>query len=136
MVERAVYRAKGPKISRIRFNPFVSPWAAGLTSPRSSGSRIGGLPPGPGGTVVFQEDGRAQGRDAGLAPETVSSLPGLPLADLAEKPLKEALLALEQYRMASALDKARYNQKKAAALLGLTYDQFRGLKKKHRTLKS
>jgi psp operon transcriptional activator len=30
-----------------------------------------------------------------------------------------------------ALEKARYNQRKAAAYLGLTYDQFRGLYRKY-----
>ncbi|MCW8799698.1 MAG: hypothetical protein OQK71_02105 [Desulfobacter sp.] len=41
------------------------------------------------------------------------------------------MLALERFRLSQALTAARFNQKQAAANLGLSYDQFRGLKKKH-----
>jgi psp operon transcriptional activator len=34
----------------------------------------------------------------------------------------------------TALDEARFNQKKAAELLGLTYHQFRGLLRKYKLL--
>jgi len=48
-----------------------------------------------------------------------------------EKPFKDAVRELELTMLTNALKKAQYNQKKAAALLGLTYDQFRGLKRKY-----
>jgi hypothetical protein len=53
------------------------------------------------------------------------------MADLFEKPLKESIRVLEYHRLCAALFACQYNQKKAAALLGVSYDQFRGLKKKH-----
>lgn len=65
--------------------------------------------------------------DAGASapPSTVQPpVPGPPF-------LKEAILNLERQMLQDALGAARYNQKKAAAVLGLTYDQFRGLKRKH-----
>lgn len=40
---------------------------------------------------------------------------------------KEALERFQRHMLLEALEKARFNQKKAARLLGLTYDQFRGL---------
>jgi psp operon transcriptional activator len=51
--------------------------------------------------------------------------------DLLAAPLKEAVRQLEQAMLEEALTRAKFNQRKAAALLGLTYDQFRGL---HRRL--
>ncbi len=48
-----------------------------------------------------------------------------------EKPFKEALEEFHVSMLSNALEKNFYNQKKAANFLGLTYDQFRGLKKKY-----
>jgi psp operon transcriptional activator len=42
-------------------------------------------------------------------------------------PLKEALRELKDRMTRTALARARHNQRRAAALLGLSYDQFRGL---------
>ncbi len=47
-------------------------------------------------------------------------------ADLLHTPLKEAVRRLEQTMLEAALARAKFNQRKAAALLGLSYDQFRG----------
>ena len=55
-----------------------------------------------------------------------------PWGDLLEMPLREAVRALEVRRLQAALDRARFRQKQAARLLGLTYHQFRGLYRKHR----
>ena len=46
---------------------------------------------------------------------------------LLEKPLKEAIKELKIQLMKKALREAKYNQKRAAKILGLTYHQFRGL---------
>ncbi len=46
---------------------------------------------------------------------------------------KNLVSAYEQQLLKQALAAARYNQKRSAALLGLTYDQFRGLLRKYRT---
>ncbi len=59
--------------------------------------------------------------------------------DTAEKEIdispgfKNLVSAYEQQLLKQALAAARYNQKRSAALLGLTYDQFRGLLRKYRT---
>jgi psp operon transcriptional activator len=53
---------------------------------------------------------------------------------LAGLPLKEALRELKLSMLAAALERSRYNQRKAAALLGLTYDQFRGLYRQYKAL--
>ncbi len=45
---------------------------------------------------------------------------------------KELVGAYEQDLLRQALEDGRYNQKKSAELLGLTYDQFRGLLRKYR----
>ena len=45
--------------------------------------------------------------------------------------LLEAVAELEKRLLLEALEKARHNQRKAAELLGLTYDQFRGLYRKY-----
>jgi psp operon transcriptional activator len=51
--------------------------------------------------------------------------------DLASLHLKEAVKNLEIRMLKTSLEESRYNQKKAAEKLGLTYDQLRGLLKKH-----
>jgi psp operon transcriptional activator len=51
---------------------------------------------------------------------------------LLNRPLKEAVRELKVTMMAAALQKAKYNQKKAARILGLTYHQFRGLYRQYK----
>jgi psp operon transcriptional activator len=53
------------------------------------------------------------------------------LGALMKRPLKEAVWELKVRMLESALKKAKYNQKKAAQILGLTYHQFRGLYRQH-----
>lgn len=45
--------------------------------------------------------------------------------------LREEIARLEVMRVREALEECRYNRKKAAQKLGLTYDQFRGLFRRH-----
>ena len=44
----------------------------------------------------------------------------------------EALMELEIKLLKDALRKAKFNQRKASRVLGLTYHQFRGLYRKHK----
>jgi psp operon transcriptional activator len=46
--------------------------------------------------------------------------------------MMEALRELKDRMTRAALARARHNQRKAAALLGLSYDQFRGLYRSYR----
>lgn len=55
----------------------------------------------------------------------------LPPPDLG-RPFPDAVRAYECALLREALRRTRRNQRKAAQLLGLSYDQFRGLYKKHR----
>jgi psp operon transcriptional activator len=50
------------------------------------------------------------------------------------QPLKAAVWELKVKMLKAALEKAKYNQKKAARILGLTYHQFRGLYRKYQTV--
>jgi psp operon transcriptional activator len=52
------------------------------------------------------------------------------------QPLKAAVWELKVKMLEAALDKAKYNQKKAARILGLTYHQFRGLYRKYQSVKN
>jgi psp operon transcriptional activator len=54
------------------------------------------------------------------------------IGDLMNKPLRAAVHELEVLLLKKALKETRFNQRKAARILGLTYDQFRGLYRKFR----
>ena len=58
------------------------------------------------------------------------------LSELLRAPLKEAVWQLKVSMMRTALQKAKYNQKKAARILGLTYHQFRGLYRRYQATQS
>ena len=65
-------------------------------------------------------------------PEMVSVDPNVWLG----QPLKAAVWELKVNMLESALSKAKYNQKKAARILGLTYHQFRGLYRQYQATQS
>ena len=52
------------------------------------------------------------------------------MEDLWDLPLQEAVQELKIRLLKKALEETKYNQRKAAGILGLTYDQFRGLYRK------
>jgi psp operon transcriptional activator len=54
------------------------------------------------------------------------------LGDLSAKPFKKAVRIFEIKLIREALIGARYNQKKVARQLGLSYDQFRGVYRKYK----
>ncbi|MBX3177252.1 MAG: phage shock protein operon transcriptional activator [Candidatus Hydrogenedentes bacterium] len=105
VVERAVYQARGELIDRVVFDPFHSPFAP--------------LPVGEGSVLAGGE----------AAPVRAAEEAG-PAVDLA-RPFTEQVAALERRLIQAALEEARFNQRKAAELLGLTYHQFRGLYRKY-----
>jgi psp operon transcriptional activator PspF len=65
--------------------------------------------------------------DGALPPEAHGAAPSteLPFADDPRLPLPERVDAFEEWLCKDALERTRFKQKEAAALLGLTYDQFR-----------
>jgi psp operon transcriptional activator len=101
VIERAVYRADGGLIDGVELEPLRSPFAA--AHQQAPGARS------PAGGTASDKDLQAVGAVG----------------------LKAAVAQLERRMISQALRKTRYHQKKAATLLGLTYDQFRGLRRKH-----
>jgi psp operon transcriptional activator len=64
----------------------------------------------------------SSGTDAGFSNESNHLL----------KPMKEAVWDLKVQMLEKALAKSKFNQKKAAKLLGMTYHQFRGLYRQYK----
>ncbi|HUR40094.1 MAG TPA: phage shock protein operon transcriptional activator [Verrucomicrobiae bacterium] len=111
-VERAVYRADSPKrpIERVEFDPFNSPY-------RPQNSAVPG--------------------ERAVAAASMPSASSAPAAEAGPKlPLdfSQAAGQFEVKLIRAALDQARFNQRKAAQLLNLTYHQFRGLLRKYKLL--
>lgn len=98
VVERAVYRATGPVIGDLVFDPF---------------GQEQGIPP-PAGNAGAREPSRPP------APEGGES-------DLFSRPLPEAVRELKKRMLLRALERCRWNRRCAAGLLGLSYDRFRSL---------
>ena len=101
VVERAVYSADDDVIDQIVFDPFISPYA-----------------------TTFHEGVKKSGSAPAEAQTTLFDTFGV-------LPLKEAVKELERGMLLKALVESRYNQRKAAKMLGLSYDQLRGMIRKY-----
>jgi len=107
-VERSVYRSTDPQaeISTIHFDPFDSPYLV---------------------------------REAATTPESEPKNGTRPLSSFVRKPLpvdlKETVAQVEVELISRAMDRCKFNQRKAAEFLGLSYDQLRGYLRKHKLLK-
>ncbi len=106
VVERAVYRwgDESCPIDEIVFDPFASAWD------------LRELP---------------QGAQEGAPVLPCASEPAPAEAASASASLREAVEAHERALLLAALERLRWNQRKAAASLGLTYDQLRHCIRKH-----
>lgn len=108
VVERAVYRwdRSEEPIEEIVFNPFHNPWDNG---PAAESAPLEPATPAP------------------LAPSRHMTAPAK------EQPydLRAAVTAFERELLVNALERHRWNQRKAATALGLTYDQLRHCIRKH-----
>ena len=104
VVERAVYRSESALISDIVFDPFRS-------------SAVSSVP--------LREEVRRQAE-----PKTDP----LGHEGLSSKPFAEAVRDVELQLLRNALHEAKYNQRRAAQVLGLTYHQFRALYRKYRSV--
>jgi psp operon transcriptional activator len=105
-VERSVYRAvdlEAP-LERIVFDPFTPPYA----EPQESGP-LQGAPEGP----------------SAVTPSSAARSPAWPID------YKTVVAEFEQALLRTALEHARHNQRATAELLGLSYDQLRGLVRKY-----
>ena len=105
VIERAVHRLGSDTIDQVEFDPFDSPWRLSL-SPRANQD------------IEEREDSAPQKPERGL--------------HLWTDPLPDAVRSLEIKRLTTALKEARYNQRRAAEVLGLSYHQFRSLYRKYK----
>jgi psp operon transcriptional activator len=104
VVERAVYRNTDGPVDDIEMDPFAA-FEPGSGTVRLTSSDAESTPSRTASPMVVD------------VPETLS--------------LDEAVGAVEIQMLRRALQQTRYNQKKAAAALGLTYDRLRRLMSKH-----
>jgi psp operon transcriptional activator len=114
VIERSVYRCTGAEIEEIQFDPFEAAASLGTGSGRAKHS-----PQKP--SVIVQETGV----------ETSPTRATLPISELTSLPLTEAVRSLELWRIQRALEECRFNRRKAAQRLGLTYEQLRNCIRKH-----
>ncbi|MCP4671693.1 MAG: phage shock protein operon transcriptional activator [Desulfobacula sp.] len=107
VIERAVYKSKAGIIKEVSFNPFNNPYK---------------------NLEITEQKEYPDKSDSGRP-----SLDNLvdSMDQVLKKPFKEAMGELEWRLLSKALNDCRFNQKKAARKLGLSYDQFRGIKKKY-----
>ena len=112
-VERSVYRSSKPdaRIDRIQFDPFDSPFMP--PPPLSSKSADSSSPAPPVSNTVTSGE---------PAPEQEPLLPCN---------LKEELAVFEAEYVLHALEQCRFNQRRAADALGLTYHQLRACLRRH-----
>ena len=110
VVERAVYRSDDNIIedTEIIFDPFQSPY-----------QKLAPIHPPSEKTAIEP----AQSQPEPSTPDLAAILEGLSYND--------AITSVELCLLKDMLERAKYNQRKAAELMGLTYHQFRGLYRKH-----
>jgi psp operon transcriptional activator len=133
VVERAVYACEDAEIRRIRFDPFDHPFI-----PRENGNRTYGdsnyrATEGERG-IDATGDGLEPLPQGGLAPEAAKAALGRRIAFardvLQSGDLKQGIMSLEEEVYGLAMERARQHQGRAAELLGLTYHQFRALRRR------
>ncbi len=103
VVERALYKSRGKLIRTIEFDPFRSPYA---TISRNSHE------------------------DADIP--AVAEPPATSHPETAKMSLPDTIRRIEQEALQKALQAAQFHQGNAAQLLGLSYNQFRVLYRKHK----
>ncbi len=137
VVERAVYRSETPLIDRVEFDPFLNPFARCPEQFRKEDVSVSSAKAFE--EPVLQDPLAAPSSDAvpaTLDPLSLTSsspagereLPGMESLPLCE--YEEAKERLDLSFLQRALIQASDNQREAAKLLNLTYDQFRGLYRK------
>lgn len=115
VVERAVYRSNSSIIKEIIFNPFQDPFE----KPQDDALSM----------VENKDSQPLEGNDS--SPEIFKGH-----EDLMDMPLQEAVWEFKVRLLERALETAKYNQKKATQILGMTYHQFRGLYRKYKESKN
>jgi psp operon transcriptional activator len=109
VVERAIYRCDTSLITEIAFDPFGSPYRIATPAVNTPADATGEQPP-----------------------EQMAAAPRAHPEMRIDKPFAEAVAEFEVRLLKAALKSARFNQRRAARTLGLSYDQFRGLYRKYK----
>lgn len=104
VVERAVYQAEGGLLDDVVFNPFISPYPFEPLNENTVAE-----------SQKIPSYGSAQD-----------------LLGMGSSGFKDSICDYERKLLESALERAHFNQHRAAMLLELTYDQFLGLMKTHK----
>jgi psp operon transcriptional activator len=136
-IERCVLKAEGGIITALDTTPFASPWQHGpavhADATAVSTPAGGGATPGPASAPdIDPADTAMQHGDSGTATTTPTASSPNPQAWTQGTTLPDAVRHLEEDALRGALARTRHNRRAAAELLGLTYDQFRGLYRRHR----
>ena len=115
VIERAVYKSLTDTIKEISFDPFNNPYGDALEN-----------------KIARKEKKRDESHlDSLILDESKVGESSDIIGHILEKPFRQAIGELEFYLVSKALKECQFNQKKAAKRLGLSYDQFRGIKKKY-----
>lgn len=137
VVERAVYRSETPLIDRVEFDPFSNPFARCPGQLRKEDVSVSSAkaleePQAHDPLAAPSSDAVPATLDplslTSSAPAGERELPGVESLPLCE--YEEAKERLDLSFLQRALAQASDNQREAAKLLNLTYDQFRGLYRK------
>lgn len=120
VVERAVYRADTEVIDEIQFDPFAA------LDERENGTADTATARTPRKAEDLTAETQISAEKPDSEADSLASLSGLALTD--------AVYKLEETLIARALRQCRFNQRKAAERLGLTYDKFRGYLRRHKEL--
>ncbi len=121
VVERAVYRSKGKLITNIQINPFLNPFQAQTKQHEEVQAPLQN-------NISQDFSTELQTQKDFVKNKTIS----YSYNDIPINKLNEAKEAIEIDILQRALLQANGNQKEAAALMELSYDQFRGLYRKHK----
>ena len=118
-VERSVYRtAEDEPVAAITLDAFASPYRPSTTKPATI--------PAPSSPAPSSKPTEQAAEETPASPATsTGGTFSLPL-DLRDELKRHEIALIEQ-----GMEEARFNQRKAAELLGLTYHQLRGLLKKY-----
>lgn len=157
VIERAVYRCTSPEITSLQLNPFSNPFHASASTAEPAeqvesdeiNSSVQTEDPGfrphqgseekknaetacaaPANRNNEESSPPAASRENDPDALLLKALSMLPLTSL-----ERAKEAAETVLMDRALEQADGNQRKAASLMGLTYDQLRGIIRKHSSSK-
>ena len=123
VVERMVYRSGGEPIDEIVFDPFESAWTPGVDKAAVNVAE----PPASDKATTMSSGGAADSEREGLLQAGSPHHNAIPPGGL-----RGAVRGLEIRLIRGALEANRFNQRRAAEALGLTYHQFRVYYRKYR----